>query len=137
MSVVLDSSATLAWVYPDEMTPAIAELTERISETGAWVPTIWALEVGNNLLLAVRHKRIKADQRAKALEYLSALNIATDPDTVSHAWRRTSKLAEQFRLTLYDACYLELAQRRALPLASLDQDLRAAGRALGLELLGV
>jgi predicted nucleic acid-binding protein len=37
---------------------------------------------------------------------------------------------------LYDAAYLELAQRRKLPLATLDQDLIRAGKALGTTLLG-
>ena len=46
------------------------------------------------------------------------------------------QLADQFGLTAYDAAYLELAQRRKLPLATLDQRLLAAGKTLGLELLG-
>jgi predicted nucleic acid-binding protein len=45
------------------------------------------------------------------------------------------KLAERFRLTLYDACYLELTHRLNLPLATLDGELRSAGQALGLTLL--
>jgi predicted nucleic acid-binding protein len=48
----------------------------------------------------------------------------------------TIRLAEQFKLTAYDAAYLEVAQRRHLPLASLDQTLRAAGMAVGIETLG-
>ncbi len=136
MSFVLDSSATLAWVYPDEMTPAIARLSEQVSEQGAWVPTLWALEIGNNLLLAVRHGRIGADQRTQFIRLLRALNISTDPDTDRYAWLDAMGLAERFRLTLYDACYLDLAQRLHLPLATLDRDLRAAGGALGIELLG-
>jgi len=42
-----------------------------------------------------------------------------------HAWDPTLSLAQRCRLTLYDAAYLELAQRLRLPLASLDQALRA------------
>jgi predicted nucleic acid-binding protein len=49
---------------------------------------------------------------------------------------RRCGLADSFRLTLYDAAYLELAQRRTLPLATLDKDLCAATTALGLRLLG-
>jgi predicted nucleic acid-binding protein len=45
-------------------------------------------------------------------------------------------LAKGFRLSLYDAAYLELAQRRTLPLATLDQELRAAARAVGTKTLG-
>jgi predicted nucleic acid-binding protein len=39
-------------------------------------------------------------------------------------------------ITIDDAAYLELAQRFELPLATLDQELHAAGSALGLTLLG-
>ncbi len=49
-------------------------------------------------------------------------------------WAGTLHIADRFRLTVYDAAYLELAQRRALPLATLDQDLRNAGSALGVAL---
>jgi predicted nucleic acid-binding protein len=45
------------------------------------------------------------------------------------------QLAEAFRLSVYDATYLELAQRRRLPLASLDRALRNAAAALGVEVL--
>jgi predicted nucleic acid-binding protein len=46
-------------------------------------------------------------------------------------------LAERHRLTLYDAAYLELAQRRGLPLATLDRELRTAAGAEKVTLLGV
>jgi len=50
---------------------------------------------------------------------------------------RDAAIAERFRLTIYDAAYLELTQRKRPPLASLDQELRAAGSALGVVLLGI
>jgi predicted nucleic acid-binding protein len=56
--------------------------------------------------------------------------------THGYAWSTTLRLAERFALTLYDAAYLELAQRRSLPLATLDRDLRAAALAVNIELLG-
>ena len=59
-----------------------------------------------------------------------------DPDTNIYSWTATWHLADRFQLSPYDAAYLELAQRRKLPLATLDQQLRAAGKALGLGLLG-
>jgi predicted nucleic acid-binding protein len=51
--------------------------------------------------------------------------------TGGHAWSDTLHLADHFRLSLYDVAYLELAQRRMLPLATLDHELRAAARAVG------
>ena len=62
---------------------------------------------------------------------LALLDIVADLHTDSHAWGETLTLADRFRLTLYEAAYLELAQRRALPLATLDQPLRAAARPNG------
>ena len=46
-------------------------------------------------------------------------------------------LAERRRLKLYDAAYPELAQRRRLPLATLDRDLAAAAGAEGVVVLGM
>ena len=67
---------------------------------------------------------------------LALLDITIDPDTDLHAWAATLQLVDRFRLTVYDAAYLELAQRRMPPLATLDEELRAAGTALGIPLLG-
>jgi predicted nucleic acid-binding protein len=46
------------------------------------------------------------------------------------------QFADRFQLTVYDAAYLELAQRRGLPLATLDEPLRAAAGTLEVTLLG-
>ena len=107
-----------------------------VIEDVGWVPAIWHLEVANGLQHAIRQRRIDVAFRTGALRDLIDLDIATDTETNVFAWSDTLALADRFRLTPYDASYLELAWRRGLPLASLDSDLRAAGEALGLELLG-
>ena len=98
---------------------------------------IWPIEVGNGLSIAMKRGRISPDLRMRAFDRLGLLPIRVDRSTVVHAWRTTLELADRFHLTLYDACYLELAQRRDLPLASLDRDLRKAAEALDIEMLGV
>lgn len=135
MRVVLDSSATLAWIYGDETTEAIRLLYERIADQGALVPTLWRLEVANALTLAVRCGRIDTEFRDAALRDLAVLDIITDRQTDAHAWDGTLHLADAHRLTLYDAAYLELALRYALPLASLDRNLCAAANRAGVVLL--
>jgi predicted nucleic acid-binding protein len=65
------------------------------------------------------------------------LPITLDSETAAQAWTVMTHLAERYRLTVYDAAYLELAQRLSLPLATLDKELRAAGSALGVPLLGL
>lgn len=136
MRLVLDSSATLTWIYADETTEATRQVFEEVAEDGAIVPALWRLEIANSLTVAVRRGRIDAEFRRAALADLALLDITTDASTDAHAWSATLALADRFRLTLYDAAYLELAQRRALPFATLDADLRAAGTALGIRLLG-
>jgi predicted nucleic acid-binding protein len=136
VSVVLDSSATLAWIFGDETTAAIRELFETVADNGAVVPSLWRLEVANSLMMAVRRGRIEAALRDAALADLTLLDITTDPMTDGQAWQETLALAETFGLTLYDAAYLELAQRRNLPLATLDRQLRDAAIKAGTRTLG-
>jgi predicted nucleic acid-binding protein len=136
MSLVLDSSATLAWIYSDEVTEGMRQLFDTVADTGAFVPALWRLEVANSLTIAVRRGRIDAEFRRAALDDLALLDITTDNQTDTHAWAETLQLADRFRLTLYDAAYLELAHRRGVPLATLDEDLSAAALALGLNVLG-
>ena len=137
MSLVLDAALTLAWFFKDERTAGVDAVLTQVTENGAVVPALWRLEVANALQMAVRRKRIDAAFRDSALTQLSRLSISADPDTDAYAWTVILQLADRFQLTVYDAAYLELAKRRALPLATLDGDLRTAARAEGVELLGV
>lgn len=136
MSLVLDSSAALAWVYGEETTQAIRQVFDALSQDGAWVPGLWKLEVANILEMGVRRGRHDAAFRDATLSDLALLTISLDPETDRHAWGATAQLAARHRLTLYDATYLELALRRGLPLATLDRKLRSAASAEGVVLLG-
>ncbi len=136
MSFVVDSFVALSWCFEDARTPATKALLERVAETGAMVPRHWPAEVLNGLMMAERRQRIDAARRRQLAEFLRDLPLAADPETTIQLWSATQRLAERFRLTVYDAIYLELAQRERLRLASLDQDLRSAGAALGVTLLG-
>jgi predicted nucleic acid-binding protein len=136
MSLVLDSSIALAWAYSDETTSSILQIFDRLSQSGAWVPGLWRLEVANVLEMGIRRKRHNAEFRDATLADLAQLPIQTDSETAQQAWGATLQLANRHRLTLYDASYLELALRRSLPLATLDEELRRAGDAEKINLLG-
>jgi predicted nucleic acid-binding protein len=134
--LILDSSATLAWIFGDETTEAIRRIFDAVAENGAVVPALWRLEVANSLTMAIRKRRIDPEFRRAALADLALLDITTDQQTDIYAWTDTLNLADHFRLTIYDAAYLELACRRALPLATLDQELKTAATAIGVKVLG-
>ncbi len=136
MSLVLDSSVTLAWIYVEQTSPDVDRVLQLVSSNGAWVPSLWRLEVANILEMGVRRGRHDAAFRDATLADLALLPIDVDQDTDAHAWGATLRLAERHRLTLYDAAYLELAKRRGLPLATLDKELRAAAKVEKVTLLG-
>jgi predicted nucleic acid-binding protein len=137
MSLVLDCSIALAWIYADETTDPVRQVLDWVSEGGAWVPALWRLEVANVLEMGVRRKRHDAAFRDGTLADLAQLAIQVDTETDQQAWAATLRLADRHQLTLYDAAYLELALRRNLPLATLDEDLRRTARAEKVQLLGV
>lgn len=74
--------------------------------------------------------------RDNAIRQLAVMPIEVDPETDNYAWNTTLQLADRFRPTPYDAAYLELAQRRKLPLATLDGALRNAAQAVAVAALG-
>jgi len=57
---------------------------------------------------------------------LQEMCITPDTSTAERALGDTLQLARRFKLSSYDASYLELAMREGLPLAMLDGDLRSA-----------
>ena len=134
MSVVIDASVALAWVFGDERHDAAWRVVERLREGPAWVPAHFHLEVGNGLLSGLSRGRLSADQTRTAIVALGALPIEVDLDTPSRAFSESWPLAAQHGLTTYDAAYLELAIRRGLPLATLDARLVSAARAEGVAL---
>jgi predicted nucleic acid-binding protein len=112
------------------------DLLDRVAETGAVAPSLWPLEALNGLLMAERRKRLDGKRRQRLAGFLRGLPVTLDAETGDQAWTATARLADRHRLTLYDAAYLELAQRRRLPLATLDEELIKAGKAIGMRLLG-
>ena len=132
MSLVLDCSATLAFLLPDEASAPSLALLDHVAAHGAWVPSLWKLEVANALTMAVRRGRIAQPHRNAILHQLGRLDIQTDPETSANAWGNTLTLADRHGLTLYDAAYLELSLRRNFALATLDAQLLKAAAAEGV-----
>jgi len=133
MTIVIDTSVTMAWCFEDEETLAADEVLDRLRDGDAVVPSLWQLEVANVLLVAERRGRISEAQAERFVSLLEQLPIRVDADVVD----MTSVLGVGRRhgLSAYDACYLVLAERLGAPLATLDTALAAAGRAAGVTVL--
>ena len=136
MSLVLDSSMTLAWYFEDEQTPGTMAVLREVGVSGAVVPTLWRWEVVNGLQMAIRRKRITAAYRDRSLRDLRSLAIANDEEAGRQAWTGALNLSDRHGLTVYDAAYLELAMRLDLPVATLDAQLAAAAIAEAVPVRG-
>lgn len=134
MTLVLDTSVALAWSFGDEKTAAIDALIVRVMSDGAVVPSLWRYEMANGLMMGVRRKRCDEKHRDDILAYFAALDIQTDAESDAHIWAATLQLAALCDLTVYDASYLELAQRKRFPLATTDAALTRAAKQMGVAL---
>ena len=135
MSLVLDASMALAWMFDDERTPAADRVLGLVEEEGADVSSLWPLEIANALRSATRRGRCDEAFVDRSLADFGRLGIAVDPETAARAWCDIKDLSRAEDVTIYDAAYLELALRRACPLASADRSLIGAARRRGLEVL--
>ena len=131
--LVVDCSVFLAWCLGDEEEPAAVDAMRQVAVSGGVVPRVWWYELRNALLMNERRGRISPQQVADTLADSRVLGIEMDD---GHDEASTFALARRFRLTIYDATYLEVALRRSLPLATLDQRLCEAARETGVVLHG-
>jgi predicted nucleic acid-binding protein len=136
MRCVLDASLAVCWCIEDEQSAATDKILDEIDSGGsAIVPALWIWEIGNVLMLAERKKRMSEKMRREQLAMLKGLGIEIDEFSTSQAWTETTRLAQIYGLSVYDAAYLELALRLNLPLGTLDRDLRKAATEAGVTCL--
>ena len=133
---VVDCSIAMAWLFNDEATPKTAALLNRLATQTALVPAWWFIEITNVLAMAERKGRIKPTESDAFIADLSKLGIERDDEAPDRAFTHLLALCRRHRLTSYDAIYLDLAVRRNLPLATLDDALRKAAHKVGVRLLG-
>ena len=126
----------MAWCFADESTPETVGIQDRLASEAAVVPAHWFLEVVNVLPMAEKRERISPDDASHFVQLLSVLDIQVDEEASRRAFDHILPRCRSHGLTSYDAAYLDLALRRELPLASLDDPLRQAATSLGLQVLG-
>ena len=130
MALVLDSSISLSWFFPDERTVFTYTALELAAGEECWVPAVWRLEFPNALLVAERKRRLTRLERLQVLDEAARLRLRVDP--MVHDLRQISGLAERHDLSTYDAAYLELALRLGAPLITLDRELAQSAASAGV-----
>jgi predicted nucleic acid-binding protein len=139
MSFVLDASVALLWLVP-ETNPASVDYAsatlKALKESQAIAPSLLALEAANVVAKVESRGLVAEADSQRFIALLGRLNIVTDPATAAHALGDTLNLARRYKLSAYDAAYLELALRAGLPLATLDANLVKAATRAGVPIFG-
>ena len=135
MNFVLDNSVTMRWFFGDGKPAELRYaglVLDSLNKASAIVPVTWGLEVAN-VIARAEAKAIVTEARSRTfLELLEGITIEVDQATFARSLSDTLQLARRYRLSAYDASYLELALRRSLPLATLDEDLQKAAKNAGV-----
>jgi predicted nucleic acid-binding protein len=139
VSFVLDNSVTMRWFFGDGKPQELAyagKVLDAMKDVSAVVPVTWGLEVANVIARAEATGLVTEARSGAFLEMLEDVDIEVDAATFAHALSDTIQLARRYKLSAYDASYLELALRRGMPLATLDADLQKAAKKAGVKKFG-
>ncbi|MEQ1590025.1 MAG: type II toxin-antitoxin system VapC family toxin [Gallionella sp.] len=138
MNFVIDNSVVMRWFFgdgkPQDMRYARSVL-EQLKSDRAIAPSVWGLEVANVITRAESQELVTEARSEAFLEMLTGIAIEVDSTSSQHALTSTLNLARRYKLSSYDASYLELALRQGVALATLDTDLRKAAKKAGVAVL--
>jgi len=133
---VVDASVTLAWCFADETSDLADRVLDHLEHDEALAPAIWPLEVANGLRTAERRGRLDLADLSHVRGLLISLPVQVEGVALDAALGEVTEIARRLELTAYDAAYLELAARRGLALATVDDRLRRACERAGVDLVG-
>ena len=129
-SFVIGASVILAWYNPEEESSYANDILECLADEIAITPQLCCLEINNVMRTFEKRGSISSLDAEIALASINNLPIRRDNASISFEIPLVLSLARKYDLTIYDACYLELAVRLDLPIATLDNKLfEAAGKA--------
>ena len=122
----------MRWCFENTSNAYAENILQQLSSGEVAVaPVLWRYEVGAVLAKAERNGIIDSQKVADFLTAIRSFDITIDRERTERVLTEVYRLAVTYRLTGYDAVYLELALQMNLPLATLDQALAQACRAAG------
>jgi len=131
-AVVVDASVVLAALLPDEGDDPVGPMTRLMSSGEAVVPAVWPLEVLNAIVVGARRRRWSVEDAERLIEQVGRMRVEVEPTLPAGRYETVAGLATEHALSVYDACYLDLAMDRSLRLATRDEKLAAAASAVGV-----
>lgn len=132
---VIDNSVVMSWCFQDETNKYADTVLEYLEEGSAYVPAVWPLEVSNVLHVAERRKRLSQADSSHFISLLFELPIIVEQESPERMLSEILALARAYKLSSYDASYLDLAMRKGLPLATTDMNIIEAAKRSSVSIL--
>lgn len=132
---VIDASIVIAALAPDEQDESALTTIAPFFSGGGVAPGLWSVEIANVLLTKCRRGILTVADSDRLWQTITRMPIDEHHFETGQVTAKIRPLAVKHGLTSYDACYLQLALDRAVPLATADRRLAAAARSEGLLVL--
>jgi predicted nucleic acid-binding protein len=133
--IVVDASLFVAWLLNEPLRTREEAVWDLLSTETVLAPAHWPNEIANALRRAVRTRRLSADEIVSIAEEVGTFDIGFAEPTSIEAIASLAKDALHYDLSAYDMVYVNLAREHRLPLATIDQAMRAAAQRLDIQLL--
>lgn len=133
--IVVDASLFAAWLLNEPGHGPQDAVWDTLSAEMLFVPDHWPNEIANALRRAVRTKRLRIEEVAPIAQRVVTFEIGFAEPTPLDQIGALAIEALEFGLSTYDMTYVRLARDNRIPLATIDQAMRAAARRLEIDLL--
>jgi predicted nucleic acid-binding protein len=139
MDLVYDASFITALIIPDEKDEKLVKVQKAIDEDDDIIYTsqIMWYEIANTFMNMIRRKRYVYEHFSHFFKVFKAFDFKTDFESGFDYSEKLFNLCNEYKLTAYDAAYLELAKRKSAVLCTLDEDLIAAAKKHGVEVIAM
>ena len=133
MAYVFDSSFISALIIPDEKNPKVDRMRVSIKEDDeVFVPQLLWYEITNIFKNLMLRKRYNFNEVLQFFPLLIAIRITVDFETGVKYSEKLFCLCNDYKLSSYDAAYLELAERKKAVLCTLDENLITVAKRCGI-----
>jgi len=133
--IVIDASATVALLLNEDRAFEGGERLSVLVDEPMTAPSHWPAEVGNALVTNLRRGRLNLDQLGEMADQLARLEIRIDPPPTIAEMAEIARRADEWKLTYYDAAYLQAAQFNDASLFTFDAQMRVIAAQLDIPLL--
>jgi len=130
---ILDCSVYISWCLREETIKESSKVLKSIIKNEIIVPSLWAYEVTNVLTISVRRYKLTVAETHSLINDIKLLPIEFDTPTIEDI-SNIFNIANEQKLSAYDAAYIELALRTNTPIASFDKEVVKVSEKLGIKI---